>query len=221
MRITDRHGLRILTHAAGLAPLALLAWRYWQGQFLADPVREITTITGRTALILLWLSLAITPAVTLTRIHALARLRRPLGLYAFLYAGVHFLTFVGLDYRLDWPAIREAIFYQRYVIVGFAAGVILLLLALTSTRGWQRRLGANWRRLHYLAYVAGILAVVHFLWLVKDTRVPVRYAGVLAVLLVMRIPPVKRLLARIWERGAPDSPGKPHGGENENGESML
>ena len=88
------------------------------------------------------------------------------------------------------------------MIVGFAAGVILLLLALTSTHGWQKRLGTNWKRLHYLAYAAGILVVVHFLWLVKDTRVPLRYAGVLAILLLLRAPPVKRLLARVRRRDA-------------------
>ena len=195
-----RNWLQVLTHAAALTPLAIVAWRYGQGQFFADPVREITTITGRTALILLWLSLAITPAVTLTHIKMFTRLRRPLGLYAALYAGVHFLVFVGLDYRFDLPAIGEAILYQRYVIVGFAAGVILLLLALISTQGWQRRLKRNWTRLHYLAYVAGVLVAAHFLWLVKDARVPARYAIILGILFIARVPPVQRFLARIRPR---------------------
>lgn len=206
MRGIRRHGLQVLTHLAALAPLTLLTWKYWQGAFLVDPVREITTATGKTALILLWLSLAITPAVTLTHLSPLSRLRRPLGLYAFLYAGLHFLVFVGLDYGFDLALIGEAIFYQRYVIVGFAAGLLLLILALTSTRGWQRRLGTTWKRLHALAYLAGILAAVHFLWLVKDVREPLRYAIALALLLLARVRPVRQFLRGIGPRLAQRKP---------------
>ena len=186
---------QILTHVGALLPLAWLLWDYWQGQFIIDPVKEITTRTGKTALILLILSLACTPMNTIFGFKQALRVRRPLGLYAFMYAGLHFLTFVGLDYGFDLELIRQDIVNQRYVLVGFAAGLLLLSLAITSTRGWQKRLGRNWKRLHRLVYLAGILAIIHFMWLVKDIREPLRYGAVVALLLIVRIPAIKRAIS--------------------------
>jgi sulfoxide reductase heme-binding subunit YedZ len=183
-----------------LLPLVWLLWQYWQGLFLVDPVREITTLTGKTALILLVLSLACRPISTVFGFGRVLRARRALGLYASLYAGLHFLTFVGLDYGFDPDLLGQAILEQRYVIVGAAAGLLLLPLAITSTGGWQRRLGRNWKRLHRLAYVAAILAVVHFMWLVKDIREPLRYGAILALLLALRLPPVRRVLSKSRNR---------------------
>lgn len=195
--------LQILVHTGALLPLVWTAWQYTQGLFLIDPVREITTLTGRGALILLLLMLACTPVYTVFGVKQVMRLRRPLGLYAFVYASLHFAIFVGLDYGFDYSLLAEAVLAQRYAVVGFVAGLILLALTLTSTRGWQKRLGKNWKRLHQLAYLAGILAVVHFAWLVKDIRVPLRYGAVLALLLILRIPPVRKALSntrnRLWK----------------------
>jgi sulfoxide reductase heme-binding subunit YedZ len=188
--------LKVLVHAGALIPLAWIAWHYTQGLFLIDPVSEITTLTGRGALILLMLTLACTPIDTVFGLKQVKPLRRPLGLYAFVYASVHFATFVWLDYAFDFDLLIQAIFDQRYVVVGFASGLILLALAITSTKGWQRRLGKNWRRLHRLIYLAGILAVLHFAWLTKDIRVPLRYGIVLALLLVLRIPLVRKAVSR-------------------------
>ena len=196
MRKLKTRWLQILTHVAALLPLALLAWDYWQGQ-LIDPVREITTRTGKTALILLILSLACTPINILFGFKQVMRVRRALGLYALLYAGLHFLTFVGLDYGFDFDLMGLGILDQRYVLVGLAAGLLLLLLGITSTRGWQKRLGKNWKRLHRLVYLAGILAIVHFTWLAKDNRVPLRYGGVVALLLIVRIPAIKRAISTV------------------------
>jgi len=193
--------LQILTHVAALLPLARLAWEYWQGGlFIVDPVQEITTRTGKTALILLVLSLACTPINIIFGFKQVLRLRRALGLYAFMYATLHGLTFVGLDYGLDLDLIGQAIFSQRFVLAGSAAFLLLLLLAVTSTRGWQVRLGKNWRRLHRLAYLAGILAVIHFAWSVKDMAEPLRYGAIVALLLVMRIPSLRRVLSNIRGR---------------------
>jgi len=183
-----RNWPQALTHAAGLLPLARLLWDHARGAFIVDPVREITTRTGRTALVLLVLTLACTPLHTLFGIKWVLRVRRALGLYAFLYAALHFLTFVGLDYGFQLDLLGPAIFDQLYVLPGFAAGLILLILALTSTRGWQKRLGRNWKRLHRLVYLAGILAIVHFLWLVKDIGEPLRYGAIVALLLLLRVP---------------------------------
>jgi sulfoxide reductase heme-binding subunit YedZ len=192
--------LRILVHIGALLPLAWMLWQAANGGFVVDIVRETTSLTGKTALILLVLSLACTPLTTLFGFKEALRVRRALGVYAALYAGVHFLIFVWLDYGLDLTLIGPAILDQRYVLVGAAAGLILLALTITSTQGWQRRLGKNWKRLHRLVYLAGILAVVHFLWLVKDIREPLRYAGLLALLLTLRLPPVRRFLSRARRR---------------------
>jgi sulfoxide reductase heme-binding subunit YedZ len=122
------------------------------------------------------------------------RVRRALGLYAFMYAGLHFLTFVGLDYGFDFDLLGQGILDQRYVLVGFAAGLLLLPLAITSTQGWQKRLGKNWKRLHRLVYLSSILAIVHFMWLAKDNREPLRYGVVVALLLIMRIPGIRKAI---------------------------
>jgi sulfoxide reductase heme-binding subunit YedZ len=200
VRTLKANWLRILVHLAALAPLVLLVWQYATGAFLIDPVLQITTRTGRTALRLLVLSLAATPLALLTGWSRLRRVRRALGLYAFLYAALHGLTFVGLDYRFDLELLGPAIRDQRFVLAGMATFLLLLPLALTSTRDWQRRLGKGWRWLHRLAYAAGLLAVVHFAWLTKDLRVPLRYGALLAVLLVLRLPPVRRAIRRLREQ---------------------
>ena len=189
--------LQVVVHVGALLPLAWLVWQYTQGAFLVDPVREMTTLTGKTALILLMLSLACTPINTLFGWRQVQRVRRALGLYAFLYASVHFAIFIGLDYGFQLDLIREAILDQRYVLVGIAAGLILLALALTSSKGWQRRLGRAWKRLHHLVYLGGILVIVHFLWLGKDNREPLRYAILLALLLVLRLSPVRRAVSNV------------------------
>ena len=184
--------LQILTHAAALAPLALLAWDYTQDQLTANPIREVTLRTGKAALVLLVLSLACTPAHTLLGFRPAIKLRRPLGLYAFLYAGLHGLTFVGLDFGFDLGLILEEIGQRRFVQAGMLAFLLLLPLAVTSTRGWMGRLGKNWRRLHRLVYLAAMAAVVHFVWLTKgDVRGPLLYGAAVALLLVARIPAVR------------------------------
>jgi sulfoxide reductase heme-binding subunit YedZ len=124
--------------------------------------------------------------------------RRSLGLYAFFYACLHLLTFVGLDYGFDARLIWDAVVEKRFVLVGFSAFLLLLPLAITSTRGWQRRLGRRWTRLHRLVYLAAPLAVVHFVWLVKsDIRRPLLFAAIVAALLALRLPPVRRAIARL------------------------
>ena len=184
--------LQVVVHIVAPVPFVLLLLDYLQGAFIIDPVKEITTATGRTALILLLLSLACTPINTIFGFRSVMRVRRALGLYAFFYAGLHFLTFVGLDYRFDLEFLGPAIFDQRFVIVGFAAFLLLFSLAITSTRGWQKRLRRNWKRLHKLVYPAAGLVIVHFVWAVKDAREPLRYGLALVLLLAIRLPWVRR-----------------------------
>jgi sulfoxide reductase heme-binding subunit YedZ len=197
--------LRILVHVGGLLPLGLILWDYWQGAFFVDPIREITTRTGRTALTLLILSLACTPINILFGFGRVKRVRRALGLYAFLYVSVHFLVFAGWDYGLDLGLLGPAIFSQRFVLPGLAAGLLLVPLAITSTGGFQKRMGSSWKWLHRSAYAAAILAVLHFFWLVKDTRRPLLYGAVLALLLLVRLPIFGRAFIKLRGRHSADT----------------
>jgi sulfoxide reductase heme-binding subunit YedZ len=153
----------------------------------ADPVAEIEHFLGLWALRFLMLALAITPLRQLTNQPVLVRFRRMLGLYAFFYASLHFGAYLVLDLRGYWTTIFAEIAKRPYITVGFTAWLLLLPLAITSTKGWIKRLGRNWARLHKLVYAIGVLAVLHFWWLVKsDIREPALYAGILAVLLGWR-----------------------------------
>ena len=190
--------LQVAVHVGSLVPLAWLIWDGLGGNLTVNPIQAITARTGKAALVLLVLSLTCTPASSLFGFRKALRWRRPLGLYAFLYASLHFATFAGLDYGLDPQLLREAIFEKRYALAGFAAGLLLVPLAITSTRGWMRRLGKNWKRLHRLVYVAAVLVIVHYVWLVKsDTRVPWLYGGVVALLLLARTRWFKQGVARL------------------------
>ena len=193
-------------HALALAPLAWLSWQFWQvasnadiDALGADPVAEVEHRLGLWALRLLLLTLAITPLRQLTGQPVLLRFRRMLGLYAFAYASLHFAAYLALDLRGYWTQVFEEIAKRPYITVGFAAWLLLVPLAVTSTQGWIRRLGRRWGQLHRLFYAIAILAVLHFWWIVKsDYREPLLYAAVLAVLLSWRL--WKRLAAR---RGRP------------------
>ena len=200
--------LFILTHIAALAPLALLLWNWAWGRLSFNPIREITLRTGRYALTLLALSLACTPAYLLSGLSPILRLRRALGLYAFTYAGLHLLTFVGLDFGFDLRLVANEIAQRRFIRAGLASFLILLPLAITSSRWWIRRLGKNWKRLHRLVYVAALLALLHLAWVVKgDYRRPLIYGIILALLLITRIPAVRKALIGLRDRlGSKQSP---------------
>ncbi len=190
--------LQIITHIGAWIPLAVGLWDFWQGNFGPDIIREATLRTGKTALILLLLSLACTPINYLFKFRPVLKLRRPLGLYSFMYASIHFAIFIGVDYFFDFALIQDALLEKRYAIVGLTTGIILLLLAVTSTKGWQRRLKKNWKRLHRLVYVAGVLAVVHYIWLVKQgVSDPWIYAVIVVVLLSLRVKPIKNRVAAV------------------------
>ncbi len=187
--------LQWLTHLGAWAPLAVLAWDYFNNNLSVNPIQDITFRTGKPALVLLVLSLACTPLNSLLGQRWALKLRRPLGVYAFMYAALHWLVFVGLDYGFDVGLIYDAIFDKRYALVGFAAFLLLLPMAITSTKGWQRRLGKRWKLLHKGVYAAGLLAVVHYVWLVKsDVRQPLAWGAVVVALLIVRLPAVKHTL---------------------------
>ena len=191
-RVTS--GLKISTHIAALLPLALLGWDFTQGQLTANPIEEITLRTGKYTIVLLMLALASTPINRVFGSKLALLLRRPLGLYAFMYASLHFLTFIGLDYGFNFSLMREDLAEKLFVLVGFAAFLSLLLLAVTSTQGWMKRLGKNWERLHWLIYLAAGLAVTHFSLQVKaDLRAPLLYGAVVVLLLIVRLPSIRKI----------------------------
>lgn len=189
-------------HALSLLPLALLVFDTLAGRLSVNPIQDLTLRTGWAALTLLLLSLACTPANRLLGWKWAAGLRRPLGLYSFLYVCLHLLIFVAVDYGLDPGLIGQAIAEKRYVLAGLAAFLLLLPLALTSTKGAQRRLGRRWRQLHRLVYPAAVLAVLHFLWLSKTPREPLIYGAVLLALLGARALRSRRGPARMAGRAA-------------------
>ena len=172
-----------------LAPLAVLLWRAAHGTLGADAIAVGLNQLGYLALALLMAALACTPLKILTGWTWPIRVRRMLGLFAFFYASLHLLTYVGIDQQLDWPVLWGDVTQRKFMIVGFLAFLCLAPLAWTSTDASVRRLGfKRWKALHRLAYVAGLLAVVHFTWRVKsDVRVPMTWAAILGVLFLVRI----------------------------------
>ena len=172
---------------------ACCRWPYWRGQALthnlgANPIDEITDQTGIWTLRLLLITLAVTPARRLTGWNRLIQLRRMLGLFAFFYGSLHFLTYIWLDQFFVIEDIIADVMDRPFITVGFASFVLLIPLAVTSTTAMIRRLGGKWwQRLHRLVYAIAIGGVVHYLWLVKaDIQQPLLYGGILAVLLAYR-----------------------------------
>ena len=179
-----------------MLPFCVLAYNGFTGGLGANPIEEITHFTGEWALRFLLITLSITPLRKITRRNALIRFRRMLGLFAFFYACLHFSTYLVLDQFFDWNEIVLDVAKRPYITVGFAAFVLLIPLAVTSTNKMAQRLGNYWRRLHSLIYPIAILVILHYLWLVKaDILPPVIYGAILCILLALRWPGLK--LARI------------------------
>lgn len=197
------HPIKIAAHIGALIPLIWLVWAYTSNNLTVNPIQAATQRTGDYAIVLLVLSLAITPLYTLTGIRQLTPLRRLLGLYAFTYAALHFLIFIGWDYGFDWGLVIPEIFAKQYTLVGLISGLILLALAITSFKWWMKKLGKNWKRLHQLVYAAGILVVIHFAWarkgdilrLTGDIQQPLILGAVVLLLLVLRLPAIRRWIS--------------------------
>jgi sulfoxide reductase heme-binding subunit YedZ len=160
-----------------------------RGELGANPISQALNQLGLVALIFLVAALTCTPFKTLFGLTWPLRLRRMLGLFGFAYATLHVSTYVGIDQFFDWQAITADIFKRPFIFVGFAAFVLLIPLAITSTAAWVKRLGyARWKQLHRLAYIAPLLGVLHFTWRVKkDVSEPLTYAFILGLLLLIRV----------------------------------
>ena len=180
---------KVVVFAVCLVPFAQLARRYYTGDLTPNPIEFITHFTGDWAIRLVVATLSITPLRKLLRLPDLIRFRRMLGLFAFFYATLHFSTWFGLDKFFDLHEILKDFVKRRFIIAGLAAFLAMLPLALTSTKGWIRRLGGRrWQLLHRLIYFTGIAAAVHYYWLVKsDIRLPALYGSLVAILLAYRV----------------------------------
>jgi sulfoxide reductase heme-binding subunit YedZ len=183
--------IKTLVFCACLAPFVVLVLRTLEVGGLslgADPAAEVLKTCGMTGLNLLMLTLCVTPIRRATGLNRLITLRRMLGLFAFFYLCLHFLSYIGLYIQFDWRMLLDDIGMRPYITVGFTALVLMVPLAVTSTNGFQRRLGRRWVKLHRLIYVIAILAVVHYWWQVKlDVSDPLLYVVLLAGLFWARV----------------------------------
>ncbi len=180
--------LKPIVFLACLLPLGRLAWKAYNSALGANPIQVITWSTGTWTLVFLMVTLSVTPLRKLTRQYWLIQFRRMLGLFAFFYGLLHFLTYIWLDQFFDWHSMTKDVVKRPFITVGFTAFVLMVPLALTSTQRSIRWLGKKWQALHRLIYAMAIAGVIHYIWLVKkDIRKPLIYAGVLAVLLLYRL----------------------------------
>jgi sulfoxide reductase heme-binding subunit YedZ len=180
---------KLVAFINSLVPLALMAWDWYRAQLGANPVEFLTRTTGMLTLVFLLISLAVTPLRKVLSIQWLIQFRRMLGLYAFFYGFLHLLTYIWFDRSFNIKSTVSDIYARPFIAVGMGSFFLLVPLAITSTKGWIKRLGGKrWALLHKLVYVAAIGGTIHFWMLVKsDTRLPIRFAFVLAIILGSRV----------------------------------
>ena len=194
--------LGLLVHIGSILPLGFLLWDFYTSQLTVNPIQAATQRTGKIALVLLVLSLACTPINTIFHSPGLLNLRKPLGLYAFLYASIHAFIFVSIDYGLDWQQILQTVTENQYLWPGIAAFIILLALAVTALDYFKAKMGKNWKRLQRGVYLVGILVLLHYIMVIKgsvitlrgDIFLPLLYGITLAILLLLRLPSIKKWL---------------------------
>ncbi len=170
-----------------LIPFLIIIYKIYSDKLGPEPVKEITHYTGEWTLIFICLTLLMSPLKSFTNLTIWINIRRMLGLFVFFYATLHMLTYVVIDYRLDFSSIFKDILTKKFIFVGFAAWLMLLPLAITSSKKAMLILKDKWKKLHRLIYLISILGVVHFIWLVKkDLTEPLIYASIIFVLLLLR-----------------------------------
>lgn len=200
--------LQIAMHIYAWSALVILIFDFFTDNLSANPIQALEQRTGRHAITLLMLSLACTPLNTLFKWSELLKRRRALGLYAFMYATIHVMIFVNLDYGLAWSLIFQTIFEKPYIIVGVMGFLMLIPLAFTSFDIWKKRLGKTWKRLHQTIYLIAPLLILHYAWgkkgdffqLSGDIIRPLIYGLIVILFLIMRIPPIRKFLASLQSR---------------------
>ncbi len=191
----------ILVHVIAIVPLALTAYEYFTGTLPIVLDRHLVIRFGAAGLGFLIASFTITPISILTGKTKLKPIRRPLGVYGFCYIALHFLAYAWLSNYLDWALILRDIGERRAMSVGLLAFALLIPLALTSTNGWQKRLGRRWKVLHRLVYFAVPLSILHYFWLERDIKDWVFvYAALVVLLFLIRLPDIRRAIARRRQR---------------------
>tara|TARA_B110000091_G_C13653408_1_gene406370 strand:+ start:288 stop:866 length:579 start_codon:yes stop_codon:yes gene_type:complete len=171
-----------------IIPFFIIFYKIFFNKLGPEPIKEITHHTGEWTLLFLIFTLSMTPLKRFTNSSIWISVRRMLGLFAFFYASLHMLTYIGLDYRFDINAISKDILTKRFIFVGFAAWLLLVALALTSSKKMMILLKQYWKKLHRLIYLISILGVTHFLWLVKkDMTEPLIYLFIILFLLGLRV----------------------------------
>lgn len=174
-------------------PLAYIAYKFQADKLGANPIRELEIETGLWTLRMLAITLAVTPVRRLMHWNWLVKYRRMLGLFTFFYATVHLAMWAGVDWFFAWGDMWGEIVKHKYILIGMLTWLIMVPLAITSTKGWVRRLGKRWTRLHRLVYVAAITGTIHYLWAVKkDTFFPLVYLSVFVLLLGYRVISARR-----------------------------
>jgi sulfoxide reductase heme-binding subunit YedZ len=208
--------LQIAMHLYAWSGIILLIFDAVTGRLSANPVQDLERRTGRHAITLLVLLLLCTPLNTLFKWSEPLKRRRALGLYTFMYATIHVIIFADLDYGLAWSRLIKEVVEKPRLIVGLIAFTLLIPLAITSFDIWKKRLGKKWKRLHRVVYFIAPLVVLHYLWSKKgdilslqgEVFKPMVYGLIVAVFLIIRIPPVKKALASFSTRMRGLLPGK-------------
>lgn len=200
--------LQIAMHVYAWSALVLLLFKYFTDDFSANPIQDLERITGRHAITLLVLALACTPINTIFKWSEPLKRRRALGLYALMYATIHFIIYLDLDYGLAWSLIITEVLQKPRLIVGLLAFFLMIPLGITSFDIWKKRLGKNWKRLHYVIYIIAPLAVLHYIWSKKgdilslqgEVLKPALYGLVVLLFLILRIPSVRKFFASFSPR---------------------
>ena len=169
-------------------PFLFIFYKIYFNKLGPEPVKEITHFTGEWTLIFICITLSMTPLKRLTNLTMWVSFRRMLGLFVFFYASLHLLTYVGIDYRFSWKPILNDVFKKKYIFIGFAAWVLLIPLAITSSQKMIKLLKNNWKKLHRLIYIIAIFGSLHYIWLSKTIFFkPLVYLVIILVLLALRI----------------------------------
>ena len=183
-----RNYIKIPIFFLSLLPILIIFYQIIFNQLGPEPVKEITHVTGNWTLRFIIITLAMTPLQKFTKLNFWISYRRMFGLFVFFYASAHMMTYVGIDYRFDWSSIGDDIVKKKFIFAGFLAWLLLVPLALTSSKRMIRLLRDKWKKLHKLVYIISLLGIIHYLWLVKVVTVePLIYLIIIVILLTLRV----------------------------------
>lgn len=183
-----RNYIKIPIFFLSLLPILIIFYQIIFNQLGPEPVKEITHVTGNWTLRFIIITLAMTPLQKFTKLNFWISYRRMFGLFVFFYASAHMMTYVGIDYRFDWSSISDDIIKKKFIFAGFLAWLLLVPLALTSSKRMIRLLRDKWKKLHKLIYIISLLGIIHYLWLVKVVTVePLIYLIIIVILLTLRV----------------------------------